>query len=59
MAGEQRSTKTRFKTSTQPKTAYISAPAADQKEPAIRVARNPGKTTKVRILGAGKRGHCN
>ena len=45
-----------FKTSTQLKTAYMSALIAEGKVPAIKGGRGAGKAAKVKIIGVGKRG---
>jgi AbrB family looped-hinge helix DNA binding protein len=45
-----------FKTSTQLKTAYMSALIAEGKVPAIVGGRGAGKAKKVKTVGVGKRG---
>jgi AbrB family looped-hinge helix DNA binding protein len=45
-----------FKTSTQLKTAYMSALIAEGKVPAIMGSRRAGKAKKVKTIGVGKRG---
>ena len=45
-----------FKTSTQLKTAYMSALIAEGKVPAIKGGRGTGKAAKVKAIGVGKRG---
>jgi hypothetical protein len=45
-----------FKTSTQLKTAYMSALIAEGKVPAIKGGRGAGKASKVKAIGVGKRG---
>ena len=45
-----------FKTSTQLKTAYMSALIAEGKVPAIIGGRGAGKAKKVKTVGVGKRG---
>jgi hypothetical protein len=45
-----------FKTSTQLKTAYMSALIAEGKVPAIRGGRGAQKVAKVKAVGVGKRG---
>jgi AbrB family looped-hinge helix DNA binding protein len=45
-----------FKTSTQLKTAYMSALIAEGKVPAIVGGRGAGKAKKVKLVGVGKRG---
>ena len=45
-----------FKTSTQLKTAYMSALIAEGKVPAIKGGRGEGKAIKVKAIGVGKRG---
>ena len=45
-----------FKTSTQLKTAYMSALIAEGKVPAIVGGRGVGKAKKVKLVGVGKRG---
>jgi hypothetical protein len=45
-----------FKTSTQLKTAYMSALIAEGKVPAIKGGRGAGKADKTRYVGVGKRG---
>jgi AbrB family looped-hinge helix DNA binding protein len=45
-----------FKTSTQLKTAYMSALIAEGKVPAIIGGRGTGKAKKVKTVGVGKRG---
>ena len=45
-----------FKTSTQLKTAYMSALIAEGKVPAIKGGRGAGKAKKVKTIGVGKRG---
>jgi hypothetical protein len=45
-----------FKTSTQLKTAYMSALIAEGKVPAIKGGRGAGKADKVKTIGVGKRG---
>jgi hypothetical protein len=45
-----------FKTSTQLKTAYMSALIAEGKVPAIKGGRSAGKADKVKAIGVGKRG---
>ena len=45
-----------FKTSTQLKTAYMSALIAEGKVPAIVGGRRAGKTKKIKTVGVGKRG---
>jgi AbrB family looped-hinge helix DNA binding protein len=45
-----------FKTSTQLKTAYMSALIAEGKVPAIKGGRGAGKAKKVKTVGVGKRG---
>jgi hypothetical protein len=45
-----------FKTSTQLKTAYMSALIAEGKVPAIKGSRGAGKADKVKTIGVGKRG---
>jgi hypothetical protein len=45
-----------FKTSTQLKTAYMSALIAEGKVPAIIGGRGAGKASKVKAIGVGKRG---
>ena len=45
-----------FKSSTQLKTAYMSALIAEGKVPAIKGGRSAGKAAKVKTIGVGKRG---
>lgn len=45
-----------FKTSTQLKTAYMSALIAEGKVPAIKSGRRAGKAAKAKEIGVGKRG---
>lgn len=45
-----------FKTSTQLKSAYMSALIAEGKVPAIKGARGAGKAGKAKPIGVGKRG---
>jgi hypothetical protein len=45
-----------FKTSTQLKTAYMSALIAEGKVPAIKGSRGAGKSEKAKEVGVGKRG---
>lgn len=45
-----------FKTSTQLKTAYMSALIAEGKIPAIKGGRGAGKAAKVKTISVGKRG---
>jgi AbrB family looped-hinge helix DNA binding protein len=45
-----------FKTSTQLKTAYMSALIAEGKVPAIKGGRGAGKAKKIKTVGVGKRG---
>jgi len=45
-----------FKTSTQLKTAYMSALIAEGKVPAIQGGRGAGKANKTKIVSVGKRG---
>jgi hypothetical protein len=45
-----------FKTSTQVRTAYMSALIAEGKVPAIKGARGAGKADKAKTVGVGKRG---
>jgi hypothetical protein len=45
-----------FKTSTQLKTAYMSALIAEGKIPVIKGGRSAGKASKVKAIGVGKRG---
>ena len=45
-----------FKTSTQLKTAYMSALIAEGKVPAIKSGRGGRKVAKVKPIGVGKRG---
>jgi hypothetical protein len=45
-----------FKTSTQLKTAYMSALIAEGKVPAIKGSRGAGKAAKIKAVGVGKRG---
>jgi hypothetical protein len=48
--------KLRFKTSTQLKTAYMSALIAEGKVPGIKSGRGARKAIKVKTIGVGKRG---
>jgi hypothetical protein len=45
-----------FKTSTQLKTAYMTALIAEGKVPSIKGGGGAGKTSKVKAIGVGKRG---